>query len=502
MKKCFSIVSFLFTAAIFFIPMTNSSISAESKATGTTKLVYPNVYTPEEQKILDEFKKSLEGGGPSGMPGGAQGSAPAGGQGGGKMLGTAPDGAGKAQLSTDTFMAMTADKTAMKKYAKNFDPWNPLYNDEEYAKKTKYGSIIAVPFFKEAGAMFPSMGNLKGLGTFGPANDGGDIEFFLPIHPGDTFSMKSGKQSFEDITPKEGSTSRVFRLIGSGSLVNQKGETVITGTMYGRNTFTQGGSSGGGFNGPPSGNAGSPQGGSAPQGASGAKQGAGGGMGTTRHTYTEADWTLIKKIWKEEKVRGSEILYWEDVKVGDEPAWVTTGPTTITEMVRRFGDQMENTPLTREMIENPDRYAGLTYDQYNIPHVMEEIHWGDMGRTGGTPSFYMAYGLKTTLCRVISNWIGDDGWLRKLSWRNGSLATDEIISQVPYLKGKNVTGHGGVSDCLIGKAYVTKKYVADDGTHRIDLVVWDETIDGTICQSAIATVILVSKEDKTSSKKK
>jgi hypothetical protein len=72
----------------------------------------------------------------------------------------------------------------------------------------------------------------------------------------------------------------------------------------------------------------------------------------------------------------------------------------------------------------------------------------------------MAYGLKTTLARVVTNYIGDDGWLRKLSWRNGSLATDEIISQVPYLKGKNVTGHGQVSDCLIGKAYVTKKYIA------------------------------------------
>ena len=530
-KKSFFILSF-FIAVNIFIVRANSSMSAESKDASGTKLVYPNVYTAEEQKILDEFKKSLEGGGRGGgMPGGgapggagggqggAQGSAPSGGQGGGQgggtMLGTAPDGAGKAQLSTDTFMGMTADKAAMKKYAKNFDPWNPLYNDEEYAKKTKYGSIIAVPFFKEAGAMFPSMGNLKGLGNFGPANDGGDIEFFLPIHPGDTFTMKSGKQSFEDITPKEGSTSRVFRLIGSGSLVNQKGETVITGTMYGRNTFSQGGSSGGGFNGPPpSGTGSTQQGASGAQGAGGAQQGSGGpqsgskqgagsgSMGTTRHTYTEADWALIKKIWKEEKVRGSEILYWEDVKVGDEPAWVTTGPTTITEMVRRFGDQMENTPLTREMIENPDRYAGLTYDQYNIPHVMEEVHWGDMGRTGGTPSFYMAYGLKTTLVRVISNYVGDDGWLRKLSWRNGSLATDEIISQVPYLKGKNVTGHGGVSDCLIGKAYVTKKYVADDGTHRVDLVVWDETIDGLICQSAIATVILVSKADKKSSSSK
>lgn len=497
MKNGISIL-FLFAVASFLIFTSDASISADSTDKDSVKKVYPGVYTPEEQKILDDFKKSLEGGGPGGGPGGPPGGAP-GGEQGGAMLGTAPGGTGKAQMSTDTFMSMTADLAAMKKYAKNFDPWNPLYNDEEYAKKTRYGSIIAVPFFKEAGAMFPSMGNLKGLGTFGPANDGGDIEFFLPIRPGDTFTMKSGKQSFEDITPEEGSTTRVFRLIGSGSLVNQNGEVVITGTMYGRNTFSQGGSSGGRSGGPPGAGGAS---GSPPSGAGGPSGSGAGGMSATRHTYTDEDWALIKKIWKEENVRGAEILYWEDVKVGDEPPWVTTGPTTITEMVRRFGDQMENTPLMREIIENPDRYAGLSYDQYNIPHVMEEVHWGDMGRTGGTPSFYMAYGLKTTLARVVTNYIGDDGWLRKLSWRNGSLATDEIISQVPYLEGKNVTGHGQVSDCLIGKAYVTKKYIADDGTHRIDMVVWDETIDGLICQSAIATVILVSREDKTGSNNK
>jgi acyl dehydratase len=469
MEKWFYSLFSLFAVALFFVFTIDASTQAQTQVENGAKKLYPGVYTPEEQKILDEFKRSLEGGGPGG--------------GAGAMLGTAPGGAGRAQMSTDSFMAMTADMKAMKRYAGNFDPWNPLYNDDAYAKKTRYGSIIAVPFFREAGAMFPSMGNLKGLGRFGPANDGGDIEFFKPIYPGDSFTTKSEAQTFTDITPAEGSSIRVFSLVGSGSLYNQKGEKVITGTMYGRNTFSQDGSSDSGLG--PSPGAGGPPG-----------VGGEGRMTGSRHTYTDADWALIKKIWKEEKVRGAEILYWEDIKVGDEPPWVTTGPTTITEMVRRFGDQMENTPLMREIIENPDQYAGLTIDQFSIPHVMEEVHWGDMGNLGGTPSFYMAFGLKSTLVRLVTNYIGDDGWLRKLSWRNGSLATDSIISQVPFLKGKNVTGHGKVSDCLIGKAYVTKKYVADDGSHRIDMVVWTEDMVGTICQSAIASVILVSREDK------
>jgi len=95
------------------------------------------------------------------------------------------------------------------------------------------------------------------------------------------------------------------------------------------------------------------------------------------------------------------------------------------------------------------------------------------------------------MARLVTNWIGDDGWLRKFSWRNDNLA-DDIIEQVPSLQEKTVTGHGKVSDVLIAKAYVTKKYI-ENGEHRVNLVVWTEDIDGTLCQAANATVILPSR---------
>ena len=37
------------------------------------------------------------------------------------------------------------EKGAIKKFADAVDDGNPLYWDEEYAKNTKYGSIIAPP---------------------------------------------------------------------------------------------------------------------------------------------------------------------------------------------------------------------------------------------------------------------------------------------------------------------------------------------------------------------
>ncbi|VVB71954.1 Uncharacterised protein [uncultured archaeon] len=81
---------------------------------------------------------------------------------------------------------------------------------------------------------------------------------------------------------------------------------------------------------------------------------------------------------------------------------------------------------------------------------------------------------------------------KSFSRRNGALA-DDIIAQVPSLEGKSVTGHGKVSDVLTAKAYVTRKYV-DKDDHKVDLVVWKEDFDGTLCQAANATVILPSKE--------
>ena len=34
---------------------------------------------------------------------------------------------------------------------------------------------------------------------------------------------------------------------------------------------------------------------------------------------TPADYDIFKEIWKNEKIRGKDTLYWEDVSIGDEP---------------------------------------------------------------------------------------------------------------------------------------------------------------------------------------
>jgi hypothetical protein len=412
-----------------------STLSADqsNESTNSDSLFYPGVYSKNTQKKLDEINRQFDS------------------QVGWQMSGN---------TTMDVTMSMNAELEFMKMWANAADYWNPLFNNETYANNTRYKGIIAAPFY----------------------NDGGDIEFFLPIRPGDVFRTYAERSNVTDVTPAEGSTTRTFSVIGTGTLYNQKNEKVLTQTTYGRNSYSQSASL-----------SGSAPGGSGPmsgQTGSATEKIAGKNPFGERHNYTEEDWAYIHKIEDAEVVRGNDTHYWEDVNVSDEPAWTIVGPTTTLDMIQFNGLGVIQSPPMREQLNNKDSLNGLKQDEYGVYHLMIEGHFSEAGMGGSMPIHFMAFG-RSLMARLITNWIGDDGWLAKFGWRNGNQA-DQTIDQVPYLKGKTVTGHGKISDVIIAKGYVTRKYV-DGDDHKVDLVVWTEDIDGTLCQAANATVILPSR---------
>lgn len=111
--------------------------------------------------------------------------------------------------------------------------------------------------------------------------------------------------------------------------------------------------------------------------------------------------------------------------------------------------------------------------------------------------------------RIVTNWMGDDGWMYKFAWRlafsmdvgRNQFPEDfdrpSYLYKVPYLKeqGKFMLTHGFEGDLAITKAYVCDKYVKD-GKHYVDLVVWLETIDNEVWSECYAVVELPSREDK------
>jgi hypothetical protein len=143
-------------------------------------------------------------------------------------------------------------------FARAIGDGNPIYYDENYAKDTEPGSIIAPPTFIQASAQFdPDYGLRPKIGTpwFGSGKEptgikpgsGGDrgsggrglhaeqhYEYHRPMRPGDllTATIKPGK-TWE----KEG--RRSGKLIFSETIIefrDQKGELVVTARGVGVQT--------------------------------------------------------------------------------------------------------------------------------------------------------------------------------------------------------------------------------------------------------------------------
>lgn len=126
----------------------------------------------------------------------------------------------------------------VKRFAVATDDLNPLYLDEEYARKSRYGGLIAPPLFYMAPLTEPvpeSQLRPDGLPYEGKfpipptplprLMDGGtEIEFFTPIRVGDTLT---GRSKIVDIYQKDGRTGPLIFVVRETTYTNQRGEIVL-----------------------------------------------------------------------------------------------------------------------------------------------------------------------------------------------------------------------------------------------------------------------------------
>jgi len=140
-------------------------------------------------------------------------------------------------------VACEVEKGSIKRFADAVDDPNPLYWDEEYAAKSRYGSIIAPPGFfgwpvkLPRGVIFQRptdisdppgvMENLRAAlekAGFNRVVDGGmEYEFFQPVKAGDVLTAKS---TIKEIREREGKTGSMAFVITETAYSNQKGELV------------------------------------------------------------------------------------------------------------------------------------------------------------------------------------------------------------------------------------------------------------------------------------
>lgn len=123
------------------------------------------------------------------------------------------------------------ERFMVKKFALATDDNNPLWQDEEYAKKSKFGTLQVPPnlicaSMISGGANRP-MPPIKQQGRL----DGGAVwEFYKPITMGDTITNVA---KLVDIKSREGKMGTMLFFVWEISHTNQNGELVAKTTSTG-----------------------------------------------------------------------------------------------------------------------------------------------------------------------------------------------------------------------------------------------------------------------------
>lgn len=391
-------------------------------------------------------------------------------------------------------------------YAKRYNAVNPLFNDSEYAKKAGFKDKMAIPLFLSPGYM-PAMPH--GIGDYMVVTGHNDtMNMYKPIYVGDKLYTVIINQDFEDITPVAGSFYRTFAVSGWAKTYNQNGELVAEGANIIKESFRR-------HKNPSERN------------PDGLKAWESPDWWTQRpaYIYSEADWDYIKSVWKSEKLRGSEPLYWDDVNVGDMPPVTISGPIvldTVENMVFHIPQFAED---LKHDIFDPEKSDRLVKNEQGI-YVLEEhmeIKPTPPPPYKVAPTMTPEIANRDGRCVImnaiaaqwaaagISNWIGDKGWIERIGWNimstpPGYDATviphiekrpdlfDKFpyFAKVPFLQGKRADCHALQGDISINKSYIYDKY-EKNGDFYIDLIWWAETIDKYYIEEGFATVRLPKK---------
>ena len=123
------------------------------------------------------------------------------------------------------------EEGAIKRYAEAIDDPNPLYNDVEYARKSKYGRLICPPGFtgwpdKKAKMLGIQVSEvLIAAGAPPRPVDGGvEFEFLIPIGAGDILTETT---KIIDLTERETKSGKALFAQVEYTFVNQNKDTAV-----------------------------------------------------------------------------------------------------------------------------------------------------------------------------------------------------------------------------------------------------------------------------------
>ena len=315
-----------------------------------------------------------------------------------------------------------ATRDAIRHYAHGIGDDNPLWCDPMYAEQTKYGTLVALPSFLFTTSRIVS-GYCGGLSGVHAMWAGADWNWHKPVLRNDAITTEAYlKDLVEHQTRFAG---RAFQQIYHVDFYNQHGDLVADADSWVFRTDRDEARERG-----------------------------------TKYTDVKgkveqlsdeqlAEWG---KLYENEQIRGSKPRYWEDVQEGEELPRMMKGPMTVTGFIcyaQGWGGLYIRANKLAWKMQQAHPGLGIK-NRFNIPDCPERVHWDeDFALEVGAPGAY-DYGPErcSWLTHHATNWMGDDGFLRKASCQ--------------------IRRHNPDGDVIFIDGKITRKF-EEDGKHLVEI---------------------------------
>lgn len=334
-----------------------------------------------------------------------------------------------------------ATKDAIRQFSYGIGDDNRLFLDPTYATRTKWGHIIAPPFFPYAVAAPQGMEGLPGVHAF---YCGCHWEWNKAVHINDELTCFDVPL---DIVEKQGKMGgRQYLQIGKAVYHNQRGELVCTCKHETMRVDRSEAKERGKYD------------------------------HITKQKNTAEDLQKIDEGYGNEEVRGSSPRYWEDVNEGDEMTPVLKGPLGQTDMVEFWvgiGGGQGAHGIRRKYMKRHPMWGVKDAETGNL-EPMADVHYdSDKSDAIGVPIAYdLAMQRFSWSGHLLCNWMGDDGFLKKVSLR---CTRFNMFGDTQWLSGK-----------------VARKYQEGD-EYLVDVEISTKNQRGEEIMPGSATISLPSK---------
>jgi acyl dehydratase len=288
-----------------------------------------------------------------------------------------------------------ATRDAFRAVARATGNINPLFQDEEYAAKTRWGGLIAFPMIHSSYFRFEGFGlGAPGFAGVHGTYAGGTIRFYRPIRLGDQIDPKEAFWE-QKLHPSQ-FAGRMLDQIARSVLVDRvTGRMVAESYRLGKRWERAA--------------------------ASERKEsGKGPYSDWKRWRFTEEELKILWDDFARIQIRGATPRHFEDVQVGEDLPSLVTMPYTGREIIAFYMGYgapfiMSNAVLFEYLRKHPG--LNVPDRETKTPDVPERTHYeAEFAKATGAPDIFdVTFPRMCWATTMVTNWMGDDAFLREIS---------------------------------------------------------------------------------------